>query len=685
MVGFSTTLPARVTVRLDQGDAFDPLEYPGRFRGVNAAADRTQFHDHTCGTRGMLMCGVCGVMFHAKDRHVNKAVLRRMNDTIRHRGPDEDGFHIRGNIGLAMRRLSIIDIAGGSQPVYSEDGEVVVVFNGEIYNFQQLRNALEGRGHRFATRSDTEVLVHAYEEYGRSFVSKLRGMFAFALYDARTDEGLLAIDRFGIKPLYYAADPGGLVFGSELKAVLASGQVQRHLDYEALSQYFTLGYIPPPLTVFAGVRKLEPATMLRWARARVPELARYWSPLDVEIDRRRSVGETREALLAALRDSVRSHLVSDVPLGAFLSGGIDSSTVVALMSEASSEPVKTFSIGFTDPRFDERDKARLVAERFGTDHHELIVEPEGVDLLPRIVQHFDEPFADSSALPTYYVSKLARSNLKVALSGDGGDEFFVGYRTFRGVDLARRLQGLPEPVRVAVGRASRFPTTPQATLNDRLGRLSKQVADSLTAPAMAYTRKITPVGLPAVTPFLGDDFAAALQANDPLRIVNEALATPVRHHPLEPFIHAGASVSLPGDMLVKVDRMSMANSLEVRVPFLDHQLVEFAQSVPLEQRFPRWRLKGLLKDTMDGILPRELLRQKKQGFGAPLASWFRGSIAGFAEEVLTDTSATSSGLIDTGQIPQLIEQHRSGTENLGGVIWSLLVFELWTRSISPSA
>ena len=563
------------------------------------------------------------------------------------------------------------------------------VYNGEIYNYRAVRAKLEVRGHRFETDCDTETIVHAYEDDGVQFATGLRGMFALAIWDERTERLVLTIDRFGIKPLYFAEIDRGLVFGSELACLLESGFVTRELDSEALAQYFTLGYIPAPLTIFRGVRKFAPGQLLEWTREGGPKLSRYWEyPTGSPTTHTGSREETLRLVREALRDSVSAHLISDVPLGAFLSGGIDSSSVVALMSEVTSEPVKTFSIGFADPRFNELDKARLVAKRFGTDHHELIVEPGDLALLPRIIEHFGEPFSDASALPTYHVSQLAKRSVKVALSGDGGDELFLGYTIFRGLELARHLQRLPPGVRSRLtALPSLIPTTGSSAWNDRSQQLRRRIVASLSPPDEAFRRKVSAPGIESVGPFLSEDLRASLRPYDPYVPFNTVLADPTTtnggHHPLDRYVRAGFAVSLPGDMLVKVDRMSMANSLEVRVPLLDHHLVDVIAGIPVADRFKRWRLKGLFKDAMADVLPPEILKQPKRGFNVPVAAWFRGDITRFALEVISDAGAQRRGLLDTGAIQQLLQRHASGRENLGATIWSLMVLELWCARYLP--
>jgi asparagine synthase (glutamine-hydrolysing) len=629
------------------------------------------------------MCGICGIAAVDPTRPIDESSLRRMCEVIVHRGPDDSGTHVSRGIGLAMRRLSIIDLEHGRQPIDNEDRTLHLVFNGEIYNYRELRSQLQSHGHAFRTSSDTEVVVHAFEQWGVSCLNRFRGMFAFGLWDERREELLLAVDRFGIKPLYYSELDGDLLFGSELACLLASGRLAKDIDDAALAEYFTLGYVPAPATIFRRAFKLEPGTLLRWSRHRPGvALERYWDvPAVAEgahAAREPSAGELRELL----RDSVRAHMVSDVPVGAFLSGGIDSSAVVALMSEVASEPVRTFSVGFDSPGHDERPLARLVADRFKTDHREFVLEPESVDVLPKLVSHFQEPFSDAAALPTYYMSKLARDSVKVALSGDGGDEVFVGYTAFRGVELARHVQSVPAPVRrMLASLPGRLPRTFGPRWNDRVAWLQKVAADTAAAPEAAYRSKLTTAGLPMVRPLLSGDLRNRLEAENPFRAVDAALAAAPGGSSLERIVYAGLKVSLPADMLVKVDRMSMASSLEIRVPLLDHVLAEFVTQLPIGVRFPHWRLKALLKDAMADVLPPEVLRHRKHGFTIPLAAWFRGDLTAFAQDVLLSPEARSRGFFDARALELFLGEHVRGRRNLGSAIWSMLMFELWCREI----
>lgn len=629
------------------------------------------------------MCGITGLAGVDLLKDDIKQILERMTTAILHRGPDDAGYFVTGSVGLGMRRLGIIDLEGGKQPIHNETETIHVVCNGEIYNYRELRTSLEESGHKFYTGSDTEVVVHAYEEYGERCFEKFRGMFAVALWDGDRRQLLMAVDRLGIKPLYYANTGRDLVFGSELKCLTVSARVGLDLNYDALAQYFTLGYIPAPATIFKPVNKLLPGHYLCWTPSGGARTQAYWDlPTDgVRFDR--PLFQTRTELLELLKDAVRSHLISDVSLGAFLSGGIDSSSIVALMSQVMSEPVKTFSIGFAEKEYCELDKARLVAQHFQTDHHEMIVEPETVDVLPKLVSHFGEPFADSSALPTYYLSKMAREHVKVALSGDGGDEFFLGYTTFQGLEFARYMNKVP-PVfcNAASAILKKMDSTGRA---DGVSRWKKRISDSMLPVRDAYYSKITIGGLDAVFPALSRELREKMGSCRPFDAVSRYLdAYPSNKDtdPLDPFIYAGIKTSLPGDMLVKVDRMSMANSLEVRVPLLDHVLAEFVATIPVSQRFPHWRLKGLLKDTMAGLLPDEILKQPKRGFVIPLSAWFRGDMSSFVRDTLFSELSLRSGFWDEEGLRKMLDEHSQGEKNHGTAIWSMLMLALWYQDIN---
>jgi asparagine synthase (glutamine-hydrolysing) len=595
---------------------------------------------------------------------------------IRHRGPDDEGIHLESGVGLGMRRLSIIDLATGRQPIHNEDGTVWVVFNGEIYNYVALRKELARRGHRFYTASDTETIVHAYEEWGESAFRRLRGMFGIALWDRREGALLLARDRVGIKPLHYALVGDRLYFGSEIKSILAADNVAPALDVEALDHYLSFLYTPGDASIFAGIAKLPPGHLLRWQRGAVA-VRQYWA---VPVDERSpsSEGEAAEALREVLRDAVRSHLMSEVPLGAFLSGGVDSSLVVALMAGASDRPVRTFSIGFDDPQYDELEHARTVARCFGTDHHEFVVKPDALAIVDDLIAHFDEPFGDSSAIPTWYVSELARRHVTVVLSGDGGDELFGGYERY-----------LPHP------RVSAF---------DRWAPPGSRAVASLIWPHIPHGltgknflrrvardergRYLDQMG------FFQQDEKHALLSGDVQKHLGPSAVE-------ERFLNRFERLSglpwnaqmmaidfetyLPEDILVKVDRMSMAHSIESRVPLLDNEVVEFAARIPAAFKIKDGRKKHLLKQTAASILPAKILNRRKQGFGVPIGVWFRGGLRDLFSDLLLSPRAAQRGYFEPAFIQRLVREHVARRREHTLRLWALAVFELWHRAYLDAA
>ncbi len=608
------------------------------------------------------MCGIYGVFGHDPRRPADPEILGRMAAALAHRGPDGGGVHEDGPLGMGMRRLSIIDLATGEQPLANEDGTVWVVFNGEIYNYRELTAELVTRGHRFRTASDTEVLVHLWEEGGPRLVERLRGMFALAVWDARARTLLLARDRLGIKPLFYAQTPDGLVFGSELKAVLQAPSVARRVDPRALRAYLEYGYVPDPASILRGVAKLPPGHTLLARDGRATTPVRYW---DVTAAFRRGGAprdeeEAAEALAPLLRDAVRSHLVSDVPLGAFLSGGVDSTAVVALMAELTGR-VRTFSVGFEGAPASELPHARRVAEWFATEHHELHVTPGDVGLLERLLSMLDEPFADSSSIPTYLVSRLARGHVKVVLSGDGGDEIFAGYDRYV-VDHRRRHlgrladAGCAGPLRGLSGLLPDGTPGKNWLYNLSLPRLQRYVDAIAVFPARA---------LPAL---LGGDAAGADGA------FGEALASGRGLDPLSQLQHIDLRTYLPGDILTKVDRMTMAVSLEARVPLLDHPLVEFACALPPGLRFGRGTTKRVLKRLLRGRVPPEVLTRPKQGFDPPLAVWLAGRLAGFFDDELAGGGALTGAGLRAAEIRRLLALHRATLRpDVARRLWALVV------------
>ena len=614
------------------------------------------------------MCGICGLVSLDGATAPDPAALAAMNETLVHRGPDSDGSVIDGPAGLAMRRLSIIDLAGGDQPIANEDGRIQVIQNGEIYNYRELRNELRGRGHTFSTHSDTEVLVHLYEERGPAFVEALRGMFALAIWDARHGRLVLARDRFGIKPLYYRVAGGAISFASELKALLHQPGFSREIDPGALESFLAFNSIPSPLTIFAEARKL-PAGHLLVAEQGEVELRRYARPTPVSADEVRTesedvlAGELRERL----RDSVRAHLVSDVPVGVLLSGGIDSSALTAMAAAESGYRVSTFSIGFEESSFDELDQARLVARRYDTDHHELILRPDAVDLLPRLVEAFDEPFGDSSALPTYLVSRLAADTVKVVLSGEGGDELFGGYYTYVADRLAPR-----------VSRAAPF----LRPLVELLPSSSARVSFDYKAKRFVRGAHLPPVERhhawkEIFSPDAQEELLASPRVCDPLDLYRARYAETEGAQELARLQDLDLGIYLVDDLLVKTDRASMAHSLEARVPFLDPVVAELALALETRQKVRGFSKKRLLRKAVEPMLPREIIRGRKRGFSIPVAAWLRGDLEQFARDVLSPETVERQGYLSPEAVTGVLDAHVSGKDDLSRQIWGLLSFTLW--------
>ncbi|MFL5827782.1 MAG: asparagine synthase (glutamine-hydrolyzing) [Thermoleophilaceae bacterium] len=615
------------------------------------------------------MCGICGLAS-LSGEPVDAEVLSAMNATLVHRGPDDEGYHREGRVGLAARRLSIIDLEGGHQPISNEDGTVTVVQNGEIYNHRELRADLERRGHRFATRCDTEVLAHLYEERGTRFVEDLRGMFAIALWDARRRRLLLARDRFGIKPLYYRLEGGTLSFGSELKALLAQPEFSREIDIEALEAFLAFNSIPAPLTIFREARKLPAGHLLVLEGGRC-SIERYARPEPVPASEVRSEGidELAEELRGCLRDSVRAHLVSDVPVGVMLSGGIDSSALAALAAQESGERVSTFSIGFEERAFNELELARLVAKRYDTDHHELVVRPDAAELLPKLAEAFDEPFADSSALPTYLVSQLAADHVKVAMSGEGGDELFGGYYTYVADLLAPRVGRIASALRPLV---------------DLLPSTSGKVSFDYKAKRFARGAHLPPLERHhAWKEIFSPEARAELLAHhrrssvDPVDVYRARWAETEGAELLARLQDVDLGIYLADDLLVKTDRASMAHSLEARVPFMDTVVADFAMTLPTEMKVKRFEKKRLLKEAVRPLVPEEIYNAKKQGFSIPAAAWLRGELEPFAREVLSPENVSRQGFFDPKAVTALIDRHVSRREDLSRQLWGLLSFALW--------
>jgi asparagine synthase (glutamine-hydrolysing) len=618
------------------------------------------------------VCGICGLA--ALDgAAVDAAPLDAMSAALVHRGPDDAGSVIDGPVALAARRLAIIDLAGGRQPVASEDGRVHAVQNGEILNHADLRRYLQRAGHRFATRCDTEVLVHLYEERGEAMLGALRGMFALAIWDARERRLLLARDRFGIKPLYWRAAGGVLSFASELKALRGMPGFRDELDPDAVEAYFAFNSIPSPLTIFRGVRKLEPGTLLSWRPGRSPELRRWCRPAPAPADQVRGEDERELAaeLAARLRDSVRAHLVSDVPVGVWLSGGVDSGLLAALAAQESGERLRTFSIGFHERSFDELDRARLVAGRLGAEHHEAILGPESVQQLPQIAAAFDEPYADSSALPADAVARLTAEHVKVALSGEGGDELFGGYQTYAADLLAERFGGVARFARPLVERI------PSSSRRVSLDYRARRFVRAAHLPALERHHGWKEILAPEVRAQLLAGVHDGRPPRDPLDQLRERFAQTAGAEPLARLQDVDLAPYLADDLLTKTDRMSMAHSLEVRVPFLDPHVAELALALPTAAKVRGLAKKRLLRSVAGTLLPREIARGAKRGFSIPMAAWLRGPLLPVACDLLSPTALTQRGLLDARVVTRLLDEHVARREDHSRALWGLLCFVLW--------
>ena len=624
------------------------------------------------------MCGIAGF---ADGRTTNtwasdssnygeaRAVLEDMCAAIRHRGPDDEGLLVDSGIALGMRRLSIVDLATGQQPIHNESRDVWVVFNGEIYNYRELRGQLQARGHRFYTGSDTETIVHAYEEWGDEAFNHLRGMFGIALWDSRDKSLVLARDRVGIKPLYFAEAGSRLYFASEIKSLLAADDIETSVDPGALDHYLSFLYTPGHASIFAGIKKLQPGHLLRWRKG-VIATRKYWE-LPTAEDTSMSEADAAEQLRGVLQDAVKSHLMSEVPLGAFLSGGVDSSVVVGLMAQVSSR-VQTFSIGFDDPAYDELEHARTVATRFGTDHHEFVVKPDALAILDDLVSHFDEPFGDSSAIPMWYVSELARRHVTVVLSGDGGDELFGGYDHYFPHRRVAAFDRWSPPGARAIAAAV-WPWLPHGVRGKNFLRRVARDEQGRYLDDMGYFQP---------------DEKQSLVTGDLRRRIGNAEATAAARARFERFahlpwhsqmMHFDFETYLPEDILTKVDRMSMAHSIESRVPLLDNDVVDFAARIPAALKIRDGRRKHILKEAAAGLLPAHILDRRKQGFAVPLGGWFRGGIRELFSDVLLSARARQRGYFDVPFIERLVDEHVSGRREHTLRLWALVIFELWHR------
>ncbi len=628
------------------------------------------------------MCGITGIFDTRGKRTLDPAVLHRMNETQFHRGPDEGGTHLEPGVGLGHRRLSIIDLSTGQQPLYNEDGSVCVVFNGEIYNYQELIPELQALGHVFHTRSDTEVIVHAWEAWGEDCVQRFRGMFAFALWDRNRDTLFLVRDRLGVKPLFYALlDDGQLIFGSELKTLLAHGGLSREIDPAAIEEYFALGYAAEPRTIFRQAKKLCPGHCLLIRRGMaLTEPREYWD-VRFEVGARPSEAEAQEELLRRLRESVRLRMVSEVPLGAFLSGGVDSSAVVAAMAGLSGEPVNTCSIAFADPAFNESEFAKMVADRYRTNHHVDMVESDDFALIDTLARLYDEPYADSSAIPTYRVCQLARRHVTVALSGDGGDESLGGYRRYRLHLMEERLRsalplGLRRPVFGLLGKVY-----PKADWAPRVLRAKTTFEALARSSAQAYFHSVSILRDPLRRQLFSPRLKADLGGYNAFEVFARHAARAGTDDPLALIQYLDLKTYLVGDINTKVDRASMAHSLEVREPLMDHPLVEWLATLPADLKIRGNEGKWLFKKALEPQLPEAVLYRPKMGFAVPLARWFRGPLKARVREALLGSTLADTGLFNRRTLEHLVAAHDSGARDYSSPIWTVLMFEAFLRNV----
>ncbi len=621
------------------------------------------------------MCGITGFV-NANGDAPNEKLLASMNHAIIHRGPDEDGFYVYQNVGLAMRRLSIIDLASGQQPIYNADKTKAIVFNGEIYNYQTLRAELEEHGHTFYTKSDTEVVLQLYDKYGVDGLEHLRGMFAIAIWDTQDKSLFLARDRVGKKPILYSHQPNGdLIFGSEFSAVLKHPSVSREVDNAAIDSYLSFLCVPAPQTAFKAIRKLEPGHWLKWKDGKI-ETKRYWLP---DFSKKIKISETEaiEETTRILRESTKLRMISEVPLGAFLSGGVDSSAVVALMAQESSTPVKTFSIGFEEQDFSELKYARRVAKHVGAEYNEFVVRPNALEVLPTIVEHYGEPYADPSAIPTYYVSKETRKHVTVALNGDGGDESFAGYERYMAMEVADLYRSIPKPLRKLFieGPINLLPTSELKKTRVRdVQRFFTSANEEVKSRYFRWMSNFKPALKPGL---YTDEFAQSLNGASASHVLDQWFDRAKGLGVLDATLLTDQMTYLPNDLLVKVDIASMANSLEARSPFLDHKLIEFAASLPENLKMNKFRNKYLLKKVAAKLVPPEVVYRRKMGFGVPVGSWFRGEMKDFVRGVLLSEKSLKRGIVKPEMMQKYVDEHTSGKFDHAFQIWSLLMLELW--------
>jgi asparagine synthase (glutamine-hydrolysing) len=626
------------------------------------------------------MCGICGVIY-PKDKLAQGDILKRMCDTLIHRGPDDSGMFIHENVGLGVQRLSIIDVAGGHQPIHNEDETVWIAFNGEIYNYLELREFLQKKGHSFYTKTDTECIVHLYEELGIECVKKLRGMFAFAIWDDNKKHLHLARDRFGIKPLYYTEVDGKLIFASEIKAILEHPAITRDVDLSSIHDYLSFLYVPSPRTMFSGIRKLPAAHWLKFSEGQL-HIERYWKLEFNHSDNVASEEEYAEQVYECLKESVKMRLMSEVPLGAFLSGGVDSSGIVAMIGKLMSEPVKTFSIGFkSQGLYNELPYARLMAKRYTTEHHEFIVEPNAVELVPKMVWHLDEPIADASAILNYLVAKMAKEYVTVVLTGLGGDEVFAGYRRYCGNRMARWYERIPTALRR--GFIEKIINILPASEESRLlnySRLAKKfIAGVHLSPEERYFSWNSFFTEELKINLYSEQLKAHLNSEPSFAVLKRYFDEVSSPEFLDKAQYVDQKTYLVEDPLMLTDKMSMANSLEARVPLLDHKLAELAAQVPASLRLKGLKTKYILKKALTDIVPKEILQRQKQGFSMPIDTWLRSGLSDWCRELLSKRQIEKRGYFNYDIIQWILQQHQGGKKDFSQHIWALLVLEVWHR------
>lgn len=622
------------------------------------------------------MCGICGKISINNREVVDARLIHKMTEVLKHRGPDDEGIYINGNVGIGHRRLSIIDLSKDArQPMSNEDKSIWIVCNGEIYNFQELRKVLEKKGHIFCSRSDTEVIIHLYEELGTDCVEKLRGMFAFCIWDEKRKRLFLARDRIGQKPLNYAIKNGNIIFASEIKSILQDPEISREVDINALDSYLTYQYVPAPETMFSGINKLPPAHFLVWENGKI-KIERYWN-LNFQNKINMAEDEFCQRILDLLTEATKIRLVSDVPLGVFLSGGIDSSAIVALMSKLSSHPVKTFSIGFEEETFNELKYARKVAKIFATDHHEYIVKPEALNILPKIIWHFNEPFADSSCIPTYYLSKMTRQEVTVALNGDGGDETFAGYERYVANKIANIYNLIPQSIRKNLFSFITAVLPESTRRKDFIKRFKRFAKANDSSRERRYARWMSIFDDDLKSNLYSEKLKNRLKGIDSWNYLLDVYRQSDANNFIDATLFVDIMTYLPGDLLVKIDISSMANSLETRSPFLDHKLMEFAASIPSNLKLKGWTTKYLLKKALTKILPKDILNRRKAGFGVPIGTWFRQELKDYAYDILLSEKSLKRGYFKKEAIKRILDEHTKGKIDHGARIWSLINFELW--------